>query len=219
MFHLKRFTWFLIAAGLLALPACGGGAGAAPTIDPGAIYTAAVETAYVQLTQTAMAATETPMQPVATNTPVSTNTPLITDTPPGSIATNTPFSLTPIRTSVDNCDSFQFIADITIPDGTELAPGEVFEKTWRIQNTGVCTWDDGYLLIPGWGDTDKMSSPYQVLIKSEVYPGDFLDISITLVAPVQTGEYTGYWRMQNDRGSNFGIALTTVIRVNGTPAP
>jgi hypothetical protein len=215
MTTLKKTVWLLITAALLALSACGGGAGASPTADPGAIFTAAVETAYAQVTLTALAVTNTPAEPptpTATLTPVITNTPLITDTPAGP--TNTPFSLTPILPvgpTQSTCDNFLFISDVTIPDGTEMAPGETFEKTWRIQNTGPCTWNAGYVIVPGWGDI--MSGPYSKNIPVVVNPGDMLDMSITLAAPTTPGTYFGAWRMQNDRGTNFGIALTVLIDV------
>ncbi|KAF0109253.1 MAG: hypothetical protein FD146_297 [Anaerolineaceae bacterium] len=208
---LKKTAWLLITAALLALSACGGGAGASPTIDPGAVYTAAVETAYAQLTLTALAVTDTPAEPptpTATLTPLITNTPLITDTP---LITNTPFALTPIGPTQDLCDKFLFISDVTIPDGAIMGPGVTFEKTWRIQNTGPCTWDDGYVIVPGWGD--MMSGPYIKKIPHDVKPGEMLDMSITLAAPTTPGEYFGAWRMQNDRGYPFGIALTVLIKV------
>ncbi len=34
--------------------------------------------------------------------------------------------------------------DVTIPDGAPVTPGQEFVKTWKIKNTGICTWDEGY---------------------------------------------------------------------------
>jgi len=42
------------------------------------------------------------------------------------------------------CDVAGFVADITIPDGTEMAPGSVFTKTWSLKNDGTCTWNSDY---------------------------------------------------------------------------
>ena len=36
-------------------------------------------------------------------------------------------------------DASAFV-DETIPHGTLMEPGQVFEKTWRIKNTGQVTW-------------------------------------------------------------------------------
>lgn len=210
MTTLKRIAWLLLSAALLFLAACGGAPASTP--DPGAIFTAAVETAYAQVTLTAMAASPTPSvppTPTETPTPKPTNTPLITDTP--AAPTNTPFVVVPVGPTSASCDNFLFIADVTIPDGTDVAPGESFEKTWRIQNTGPCAWTTDYMIIPGWGE--MMGGPYMKKIPNAVKPGEFLDISIRLVAPNEPGRYFGAWRMANDRQTPFGIALTVVIDV------
>ena len=36
-----------------------------------------------------------------------------------------------------------FVADVTIPDNTVIAPGTTFTKTWRVRNDGNCTWGPG----------------------------------------------------------------------------
>ena len=46
------------------------------------------------------------------------------------------------------CDQAAFIRDVTVPDGSPFAPGETFTKTWRLQNTGTCTWTtSNYTLV------------------------------------------------------------------------
>ena len=45
------------------------------------------------------------------------------------------------------CDWAQFIADVTVPDGTTYTPGATFQKTWRLKNIGTCTWTTSYALI------------------------------------------------------------------------
>ncbi len=39
------------------------------------------------------------------------------------------------------CYWAQFIADVTVPDGTNFAPNTAFKKTWRIKNIGSCAWN------------------------------------------------------------------------------
>ncbi len=221
MSRLTKFAWLFTAVIMLSLTACGGGAAPTPTLDPAAVYTAAVETAYAQLTLTALAATNTPeptSTPAATTiapTQAPTNTPLITDTPLAGLTplpTNTPFSLTPIAPTQQSCDNFLFLGDVTIPDGSIMNPGEVFDKTWEVQNTGPCTWNKDYLLAFGWGEV--MSNTYWAYFTSvDVKPGEVIEITVRLTAPTSPGEYNGFWRLQNDRGTKFGIALTVVIKV------
>jgi hypothetical protein len=45
-----------------------------------------------------------------------------------------------------------FIADVTYPDGTVVEDNANIAKVWSIQNTGTCTWDDGFSLQPITGD-------------------------------------------------------------------
>lgn len=208
MIKMKKITWLLVLLALLALPACGGGAEASPTADPGAVYTAAVETAYTQLTMTAGAVTDTP---AATLTPSITQTPLITNTPLVGLMTNTPFTLATAGPTSAACDNFLFLGDLTIDDGTELAPGEAFNKIWQIQNLGPCTWTTSYSIAFGYGN--QMNGPFALNLYSEVLPGETLDVVVPLVAPAESGSYFGAWRMQNDKGYNFGITLTVSIVV------
>ena len=43
--------------------------------------------------------------------------------------------------------------DVTIPDYTEVAPGTSFTKTWRLVNTGPCTWSNDYSAVWFSGET------------------------------------------------------------------
>jgi hypothetical protein len=40
----------------------------------------------------------------------------------------------------------RFLADITIPDGTIVAPGETLDKQWQVENSGSCNWNERYRL-------------------------------------------------------------------------
>ena len=159
----------VIAAALIT--ACSGGAAAEPTVDVGAINTAAVETAMGQLsaqfTQTALVA------PTATSLPTNTAIPLPTfalptagagsPVPASSALPTVSFNNTattplpgftapaaaggstgPTASLGDACNNSSFVSDVTIPDGTVLPAGQNFDKVWAVKNTGTCTWDDGY---------------------------------------------------------------------------
>src|SRR5512143_599465 len=49
-------------------------------------------------------------------------------------------------------DWAQFVADVTIPDGTRFAPSATFQKTWRLKNIGTATWTTAYSLVFDSGD-------------------------------------------------------------------
>ena len=126
------------------------------------------------------------------NTTVPTNT---TIAPP----TIQPPTVPP--TSTQMCDKSQFIADITIPDGTILAPGTAFTKTWRIKNTGTCSWTPSYTIVFDHGD--QMSGPSAQALVGNVNPGQTADISINLTAPATNNHYVGYWKLRNAAGVTF----------------
>ena len=45
-----------------------------------------------------------------------------------------------------------FVADVTVPDGTQFAPGETFDKRWKVQNAGVCAWGPDFRIVLVAGD-------------------------------------------------------------------
>jgi hypothetical protein len=224
MMRLMKPFWIFSMLILLILSACGG-AEATLTLSPDAVYTAAVQTAFAIISQTAAAVTDTPtimITPGPSPTLGPSKTPLITDTPPGGtpLATNTPLTNnTPLPATQQSCDNASLITE-TIPDSSEIAPGAQFVKTWTIKNTGPCIWKTNYRLAYGWGGegTDWKTTPPAYLTRA-VNPGEEIDVSMTLSAPVNTGWYGAHFKMQNDKGYYFGTDLTIIIKVSGTPTP
>jgi hypothetical protein len=86
-----------------------------------------------------------------------------------------------VSRSVD-CLKAQFIGDVTIPDGWEITPDTPFTKTWRLKNTGSCSWNPEFSLVFHSGD--RMEAPEsQPLTAKTVPPGETVDISVDLVSP------------------------------------
>lgn len=148
--------------------------------------------------------TETPVPP--TNTPEPTITPLIRLSP---TATQTPLvvinpppapvgSPTPVP-----CNGARFVADVTVRDRTVFAANTPFTKTWKIRNTGTCTWTSSYDVV--FVDGDRMGAPVIVDLPNTVPPGSEVDISIGMVAPSSMGTYRGNWKIKSDTGVLFGV--------------
>lgn len=97
------------------------------------------------------------------------------------------------------CDQAQFIADITIPDGTTFNANKSFTKTWELKNTGTCTWTTAYTLT--FFNGDEMSGPTPVNLSSSVAPGQSIDLSVPLKSPNSPGAYRGYWILRNGSGT------------------
>ena len=237
MKHIKSiWKFFLLISLLLALSACGSGVAAelqqaTPTeIDPIAIFTSAASTVAAQLTQTVAAYSPTPPPPTETPIPQPTATLVQLDLPT-AIPTFDPALPTPISTATPVvalatesgpiCDAMTYGSpvDINYPDGSEVPAGTDFEKIWRIYNSGVCTWDEGYVLIPvsstsTRGDNNPLdAAPVAFKIKVNVQPGEAVDVGAKLTAPLNNGTYTTCFMMQNDRGVYFGGALCVDIKV------
>lgn len=170
----------------LVLSSCNLPSRAQQTEEPNAIFTQAALTVQAQLMQTA---TPAPFNTPTLPPPQPTNTAI-------SLPTLPPVTNTPLASPTPLCDLGQFIKDVTIPDGTNFAPGDTFTKTWRIRNAGTCTWS-GYSLVFDSGDSMNGTSPITI---GTVGPGQEVELSVNLTAPATNGPYRGYWRIRNPSG-------------------
>ncbi len=100
----------------------------------------------------------------------------------------------------NNCEfSSQYIADVTIPDGTIMKPGEKFTKTWTIKNNGTCTWQINDNIIFDFIKGDNLSGDTEIQIPTNLYPikpGDIINVSVNLYAPIDQGKYRSYWQFK-----------------------
>lgn len=126
-------------------------------------------------------------------------------------------------------DGMAYVADVTyddenMTDPPDVAPNQSFVKTWRVKNTGSCTWVSGYQLAYAYGNTSVSSMGGQpVPITTPVAPGAETDLSVTLTAPTTPGTYQGFWQMVNDHDTPFGqtiwVGVTVIDPSQPTPAP
>lgn len=163
-----------------------------------ATQTAMIETVAAGITQTLLA------KPTSTTFPTMfpTSTPLVMPTSAG-IATLVPV---PPTVPISACNKATFVGDVTVPDGTVIAPGATFKKTWRLQNAGTCTWDTNYTIIYVAGE--RMGAPDSAPLTGGalIGPGGTVDVSLSLTAPTKPGDYITYFRLRASDGSVFGIA-------------
>ncbi len=191
LLSLLLITFFVIA-GCAPAPA-------EPTpipVDVGLLQTQAVQTVIAQVTQTALAVSPT-SEPLPSETPTPENTTVPTLDP----------NITP---SPIICDNSAFVADVSIKDGETVTAGQEFQKTWRIKNTGSCTWTTGYYLQFAYGEQMNGVVTY---LTQEVLPNQEVEITVLMRAPATAGNYSGYWRMVNNNRYGFGEIFTIVITV------
>lgn len=204
---------FIIA--MIALSACNmpSQTKATTEVQPGLVNTIAAQTVQAQLTLSAATPqtqptqqqqqpTQPPQQPTAQDTSAPPPSPTNTNPPPTEQPTNTQ-QPTPTKTTVP-CNKFSFVKDVTVKDNTEMSPGETFKKTWRLKNTGSCTWTSGYDLVFDHGDA--MGAPAAVQLTSgTVEPGDEVDVSVDLTAPDDPGTYQGFFKLRSTDNVVFGM--------------
>ncbi len=134
-------------------------------------------------------------QPTSTSAPTAT----ATGTPTPAYTATSP--ATP--TSATCTDQGKFVEDVTIPDGTQVLPGQEFIKTWRLQNTGTCTWNSQYSIV--FVDGDQMGGTTPLPLSGSVAPNATVDLSVSLKAPGTVGSYRGDWKLKNASGTVFGL--------------
>jgi hypothetical protein len=120
-------------------------------------------------------------------------------------------------------DRATFMTDVTYPDWTSVETGEIFEKVWRLKNTGTCAWTTSYSLIYQGGDLKGTVEQSSLL--EEVLPGDEIELSMDLIAPEIQGKAQSYWMLRNAIGETFGIGenaqkpFWAKVSVGTTPSP
>ncbi len=123
---------------------------------------------------------------------------LPTDVPPTASPTLDPSDPTPTPSCRDGA---VFVEDVTVPDNTRLTAGEKFTKSWKLQNTGSCTWT-GYAVAFVSGD--RLGAPDLVPVpKTEV--SSPVEVSVDLVAPSEEGAYTGNFELRNAEGESIPL--------------
>ncbi len=160
-------------------------------------------------TQTAYAEQITATLP-PTNTPEPTLTASVTPTPdlPSPTVTEFPtYTPRPGQVIEEGCLEAIFVTDVTIPDKTVIDAEHKFVKTWRLYNSGTCTWTIGFDLV--FVDGYRMTGPEKSrAFPVPVEPGQNIDISVTLRAPKNAGTYVGYWGLEDEYGNVFGLGRT-----------
>ncbi|XP_062219507.1 protein JOKA2-like [Phragmites australis] len=108
----------------------------------------------------------------------------------------------------------RFILDVTVLDGTLMAPSTPFTKIWRMHNNGPIMWPMGTQLIWVGGDQFALQTSVPLEIAVNGFPVDKeIDIAVDFVAPARPGRYISYWRLASPSGQKFGQRVWVHIQV------
>ncbi len=183
---------------LVGLTSCSLVGSPLPSLPPNTLE--ANETLSALVTQT-MASLGTPTTQAILVTLVPERTPPPTPLPP--TATIPPATPSPSVTPVCDQAAAGSPIDVSIPDDSQMRPGQPFTKIWRLVNVGSCPWTTAYAASFFYGN--QMDAPSVVPLTRPVAGGETAEIMVDMTAPQTPGTYQGNWKLRNAEGKLFGI--------------
>lgn len=197
---MKRFSLALsliLILGFLTLACNLSTLGGSPAVDENAINTSVAQT--LDAAGAGSSATRTPDggQPAI---------PTITPQPLNTVA-----AIPSVTPTANDCNRAKWEMDITIPDGSVLAPNTNFTKTWRITNIGTCTWNTNYAVVYSKGD--HMGEPAASPLPGSVAPGATVDVSVNMKSPAEDGKYATDFLLRSDTGIIFGTGASMMAPI------
>ncbi len=139
----------------------------------------------------------------------------VTSTSPFATPTAAPLVTEAFRPSpTPACfDGLTYLEDLSIPDGSVVAPGASLDKRWLVENSGSCNWDESYAL-------QLVAGPaLEVTETQALYParsGSTATIRIIFTAPSEPSTYRSAWQAYNPQGEAFGDPIYIEVTV-GNP--
>ncbi len=112
----------------------------------------------------------------------------------------------PTRASAAACYQAGFVADVTVPDGSQFNPDTAFKKTWKLKNIGTCAWSKTDVSMV-FDSGSQMGGPASVALAADVPVGGTVDLTVDLKSPNKAGRYIGYWKFKSTKGTIFGIGV------------
>jgi hypothetical protein len=107
----------------------------------------------------------------------------------------------------------RYVKDVTLPDGTQVAPAAQLVKTWRFRNESGKAWPEGTRLLWVGQRTDAAIQAPESTPVPCCLPGQEVEVSVPVTAPKLAGRYTAYFRLAGPHGKKFGqrVWLSIVV--------
>ncbi|MGC4879046.1 NBR1-Ig-like domain-containing protein [Micromonospora sp. DT43] len=100
-------------------------------------------------------------------------------------------------------DASKFVADVTIPDGTQVKLNAQFDKVWALANVGKVDWHNRFLArMDPAADGAGCRTPDRVPI-GDTPPGEQVMIRVRVTAPSRPGKCWVSWKMVDETGREY----------------
>lgn len=116
-------------------------------------------------------------------------------------------------------DASTFVSD-TIPHGSLMQPGQVFEQTWRVKNSGTAAWQGRKLERQGPLTGPGLITSLRFYDVPDTAPGKLAAITASLKAPTYDCSSIAYFKMVDAGGrlcfpDSYMLGLDVLVRVEG----
>jgi transcriptional regulator with XRE-family HTH domain len=116
-------------------------------------------------------------------------------------------------------DASAFVDD-TVPHGTLMAPGQIFEKVWHVRNSGEVDWHGRRLERQGPLTGPGLISSTRYIDVPDTSPGAIAEIKASLKSPTYDCSSIAYFKMVHPDGrlafpDNHQLGLDVLVRVSG----
>jgi hypothetical protein len=105
-----------------------------------------------------------------------------------------------------------------------MEPGQVFEQTWRVRNSGTVAWQGRKLERQGPLTGPGLITSLRFVDIPDTEPGEVAEITATLKAPTYDCSSIAYFKMIDSKGrvcfpDNYQLGLDVLVRVEGQRPP
>jgi transcriptional regulator with XRE-family HTH domain len=116
-------------------------------------------------------------------------------------------------------DASTFVSE-AIPHGTRMEPGQVFEQTWTIQNSGTVPWQGRRLERQGPLTGPGLITSLRYYDVPNTEPGSTAAITAPLKAPTYDCSSIAYFKLVDSEGrlcfpDSYMLGLDVLVRVEG----
>jgi hypothetical protein len=101
-----------------------------------------------------------------------------------------------------------------------MQPGEIFEQTWRVRNSGIAPWIGRRLERQGPNTGPGLITSHAFIAIPDTRPGSKATIHAPLKAPTYDCASIAYFKMVDNRGDfcfpdNYTLGLDVLVLVRG----